>query len=215
MSFTLPGELPRRTDPRRGATVLIAIKQRSHCKTRLAQALEPVRRLDLVRSMLTGVLAAAAAAQSVRQVIVISPERDCIPAVTPVLADTGNCLNSALTQAHLVLHDFDCREIVVLPADLPWVSAAEIDTLVRAGRSSGFAIAPDIAGTGTNALYLGSPQLFRFQFGPRSQNLHLEEGRRLGLSPQVVRLPGLEFDVDTPADLALLDRNRWHARLQA
>jgi hypothetical protein len=35
------------------------------------------------------------------------------------------------------------------------------------------------------------------------------------LSPQVIRLPGLEFDVDSPADLARLDERQWLARLQA
>jgi 2-phospho-L-lactate guanylyltransferase (CobY/MobA/RfbA family) len=36
------------------------------------------------------------------------------------------------------------------------------------------------------------------------------------LSAQVVRLPGLEFDVDSPADLhRLLGQQRWLARLQA
>ncbi len=82
-------------------------------------------------------------------------------------------------------------------------------------RANGFAIAPDTAGTGTNALCLVSPQVFRFQFGLDSQRLHLEEAERAGLSPQVVSLPGLAFDVDSPADLDRLDEQRWRARLQA
>ncbi len=174
MSLTMLGDLTHRPDQRRGACVLIAIKQRVHCKTRLAQALAPRARVQLVRSML------------------------------------------ALTQAHRVLREFGCREVVILPADLPTITAAEIDALVRAGRRGGFAIAPDAAGVGTNALCLVSAQPFRFQFGSDSQQLHLEEAERTGLSPQVVRLPGLEFDVDSPADLhRLLGQQRWLARLQA
>ena len=103
----------------------------------------------------------------------------------------------------------------MLPADLPTITAAEIDALVRAGRRGGFAIAPDAAGVGTNALCLVSAHPFRFQFGSDSRQLHLEEAERTGLSPQVVRLPGLEFDVDSPADLARLDERQWLARLQA
>jgi 2-phospho-L-lactate guanylyltransferase len=68
---------------------------------------------------------------------------------------------------------------------------------------------------GTNALCLGSAHPFRFQFGLDSQRLHLQEAERTGLSPQVVRLPGLEFDVDSPRDLARLEEQRWLARLQA
>jgi 2-phospho-L-lactate guanylyltransferase len=215
MSLVLLGDPARRPDPRHGVTALIAVKRRAVSKTRLAEALSPAARIELVRSMLAAVLAAAAAARTVRQVIVISPERDCVPAGIPVFADSGECLNRALTQAHTVLRDFGCREIVVLPADLPRITASEIDALVRAGHSGGFAIAPDMGGTGTNALCVVSPQSFRFQFGPESQQLHLQEARRMGLSPQVVRLPGLEFDVDTPADLELFDQQRWLAPLQA
>jgi 2-phospho-L-lactate guanylyltransferase len=216
MSLTMLGDLTHRLDQRRGACALIAIKERLHCKTRLAEALAPPARVQLVRTMLAAVLSAAGGARTVRHIIVVSPERDSVPAEIPVLADSGECLNSALTQAHRVLREFGCREVVILPADLPTITAAEIDALVRAGRRGGFAIAPDAAGVGTNALCLVSPHPFRFQFGLSSQRLHLEEAERTGLSPKVVRLPGLEFDVDSPTDLdRLRGQQRWLARLQA
>ena len=195
--------------------VLIAVKERARSKTRLAEALSPQARIELVKSMLSSVLSAARKARTVNQVIVISPERDCIPADIPVLADTGESLNSALMQAHAVVRELGCREVVVLPADLPRISGAEIDALVRAGRAGGFAIAPDAAGVGTNALCLTSPAPFRFQFGLDSRRLHVQEAQRMGLSPQLVRLPGLEFDVDSPADLDLLDEEPWLTRLRA
>jgi 2-phospho-L-lactate guanylyltransferase len=211
MSLTVLGDLTRR----RGACALIAIKERARCKTRLADVLRPPERIDLVRSMLTAVLAAAGNAQTVHQVIVISPERDTVPAEIPVLADTGESLNTALVQAHTLVREFGCHEIVVLPADLPLVTSAEIDELVRAARAGGFAMATDAAGVGTNALCLMSTQPFRFQFGPDSRRLHLQEAQRLGSSPQLVHLAGLEFDVDSSADLGLLDGQKWLTRLRA
>jgi 2-phospho-L-lactate/phosphoenolpyruvate guanylyltransferase len=211
MSLTVLGDLTRR----RGACALIAIKERARCKTRLADVLRPPERIDLVRSMLTAVLAAAGNAQTVHQVIVISPERDTVPAEIPVLADTGESLNTALVQAHTMVREFGCHEIVVLPADLPLITSAEIDELVRAARAGGFAMATDAAGIGTNALCLMSTQPFRFQFGPDSRRLHLQEAQRLGSSPQLVHLAGLEFDVDSSADLDLLDGQKWLTRLRA
>src|SRR6202163_904863 len=180
MSMTMLGDLTRRLDQRRGACALIAINERSRWKTRLSEALGPLARAELVRSMLAAALSAAEAAQTVRQIIVVSPERDSVSADIPVLADTGECLNSALTQAHRVLRDFGTREVVFLPADLPTITAADIDALVRAGRSGGCALAPDTAGTGTNALCLVSTQPFRFQFGPDSRRLHLQEAELQG-----------------------------------
>lgn len=203
------------TFPVDSVCVLIAVKERARSKTRLADALSPEARIELVRSMLATVLSAAGKARTVNQIIVITPERDRIPADVPVLADTGESLNGALMQAHAMVRELGCREVVVLPADLPRISGTDIDTLVRAGRASGFAIAPDAAGVGTNAMYLSCPAPFRFQFGLDSCRLHAQEAQRMGSSPQLVRLPGLEFDVDSPADLALLDEEPWLTRLRA
>ena len=211
MSLTVLRDLASR----RGACALIAIKERSRCKTRLADVLPPPARMELVRAMLSAVLHAARNAQTVHSVLVISPERDTLPADIAVLADTGESLNSALMQAHRMVREFGCHEIVVLPADLPAITPGEIDELVHAGRAGGFAIAPDAAGVGTNALYLASAAPFQFQFGPDSQSLHLREARRLGLNPRVVRLPGLELDVDMPADLERMEGQPWLTRLRA
>jgi 2-phospho-L-lactate guanylyltransferase len=205
------GGLERRS----GVTALIAVKERARCKTRLAGALSDSARLELVRSMLTRVLAAAFAARTVQEVVVVSPERDQIPAEVRVLADTGKSLNNALEQAHNVLGALGCREFLVLPADLPGISSADIDTLVRAGHAGGYAIAPDSSGTGTNALYFTSMQPLRFHFGPDSYSLHLQQARAAGLDPQIVRLPGLAFDLDSPTDLELLGEQTWLTRLRA
>jgi 2-phospho-L-lactate guanylyltransferase len=215
VSDNLAQRLARSLDRQRGVCVLVAVKERARSKTRLATALPPQARIELVRSMLAAVLSAAGSAQTVQQVIVISPERDCVPAEVPVLADTGESLNGALAQAHALVRGFGCRDVVILPADLPKISSAEIDALVRAGRAGGFAIAPDAAGVGTNALCLVGTAPFRFQFGIDSQRLHLHEAQRMGLSPQVVRLPGLELDVDSPDDLNLLDAEAWPECLRA
>jgi 2-phospho-L-lactate/phosphoenolpyruvate guanylyltransferase len=200
---------------RNGACALVAIKARTLCKTRLAPVLAPPARLQLVRAMLEAVIAAAQGAQTLHQIVVVSPERDCVPAGIPVLADTGGGLNGALFAAQVALQEFGCRELVVLPADLPHLTAAEIDSLVRAGRRSGFAIAPDAAAVGTNGLYLSTLRPFRFQFGPDSCHLHLQEAQNVGLKPEVVHLAGLQFDVDCPADLHRLEEQRWRTRLQA
>jgi 2-phospho-L-lactate guanylyltransferase len=191
-----------------GCCALIAVKQRVACKSRLRAALTPAAHLALVRSMLEHVQRAARAASSVRQVIVLTPERDTLAADVPVLADTGAGLNPALADAHRALLRLGVRELLVLPADLPRVTAGEIDQLVEAGRRGGCAIAPDLAGVGTNALYVRTQRPFGFRFGSDSLHLHLLESQRLGLAAQQVRLPGLAFDVDLPGDLNRLGLER-------
>jgi 2-phospho-L-lactate guanylyltransferase len=191
-----------------GCCALIAVKQRVACKSRLRTALTPAAHLSLVRSMLDHVLSAARGAGSVRQIIVLTPERDTLPADVPVLADTGAGLNLALADAHRALLGLGVGELLVLPADLPHVTAGEIDQLIDAGRRGGCAIAPDLAGVGTNALYVRTREAFDFRFGSDSLKQHLIESRRLGLAAQQLRLPGLAFDVDRPCDLDRMELKR-------
>ncbi|MBV9914287.1 MAG: 2-phospho-L-lactate guanylyltransferase [Sinobacteraceae bacterium] len=191
--------------------VLIAIKARARCKQRLAPILTPEARLQLARSMLAQVIAAGRAARAVQQVIVVSPERDDVPSDIPVFADTGDNLNSALQDARRMLLRLGCRQTVILPADLPQICASDIDTLIRQGRTGCCALVSDAAGRGTNALYLDTAEEFTFCFGLESRQRHLQEAARRRLTPQLVRLPGLEFDVDCPADLQRLEAAPWLA----
>jgi 2-phospho-L-lactate guanylyltransferase len=195
--------------PGSGCALLVAVKARASGKTRLRASLEPGQRTGLIRRMLGHVLETARAARTIGRIIVVSPERDTVPGDIPVLADSGQGLNQALCGAHQALLGFGFRELLILPADLPLLAAAEIDDLVEAGRSAGFAVAPDAAGTGTNGLYLSCPQCFEFQFGPGSRERHASAARLLGLGVATVVRPGLEFDVDHPTQLERWDRACW------
>ena len=191
-----------------GACVLIPVKARTHCKQRLSAVLTPLERVRLVRTLLDRVVQAACAAREVRQVIVVSPERDTVRADVPVCADRGDGLNGALHGARTMLLKLGCPELVILPADLPDVSAKDIDALIGHGRNGRFALASDAAGHGTNGLYLDCEGPFGFHFGLESCTRHLHEACRHGLSAQLVHLAGLEFDVDTAADLERLGARR-------
>ncbi|HZO22605.1 MAG TPA: 2-phospho-L-lactate guanylyltransferase [Steroidobacteraceae bacterium] len=201
--------------PHRRTCALVPVKARALCKTRLAPVLCCAARVELVRWMLDAVLAAAAKSKSIQRVIVISPERDCVPPHIPLLADSGESLNSALSMARSTLQGPDCMDVAILPADLPRITAREIDALVHAGRAGGFSIAPDAAGTGTNALYVAGCVSFNFQFGRASREAHLEEARRRGLGAQLVHSPGLAFDVDGAAELEALEEWSWNTHLRA
>lgn len=183
---------------------LVPIKLRAECKGRLAGRLVAEARLSLVRLMLERVLTALRASRTIDRIVIVSPERDTVPPDIPVLEDSGHGLNAALDTARQMLVEQGAGELVVLPADLPMITAADINTLVESGRRTGFALATDVAGKSTNALYLSAPAAFRFHFGPGSRRRHFKEAMRLGLKPELVRTPGLEFDLDVAEDLIRL-----------
>jgi 2-phospho-L-lactate guanylyltransferase len=99
------------------------------------------------------------------------------------------------------------RELLVLPADVPFVTPDDIRALIDAGRCSATAIAPDTADSGTNALLMSPPTLLQPRFGLRSFAAHLAAADVAGASMHVVRRPGLAHDIDEPADLDALISN--------
>lgn len=181
---------------------LIPIKPRAQCKQRLEDAITPTQRLALVRAMLDQVIVAARAADGVDELVLLTDERDVAPADLRLVADRGPDLNGALAGAVEQLAADSAGALIVLPADLPFVTTADIERLaaiVRAGRAS---LAPDEAERGTNALAAPLRPDLVFAFGPDSFQKHHLGLQARGLDPVIVRSPGLAFDVDEPRSLS-------------
>lgn len=183
---------------------LVPVKPREDAKRRLAGRLSPALRLELTRAMLAGVIEALQDSRGVDHVAVVSAERDTVPPGIAVLPDRGRGFNAALEDARLALRTLAASEFIVLPADLPLITAADVDAVMQAGKEGGFAIATDRAGRGTNALYLRAESPARFRFGVDSRAAHVAEAIRTGCAPVAVDTPGLRFDVDEPVDLERL-----------
>jgi 2-phospho-L-lactate guanylyltransferase len=97
------------------------------------------------------------------------------------------------------------RRFLTIPGDVPCVTSAEITQALRAlGDAGGALFVPSLSGFGTNGALLAPPAVMPLKFGEPSFDNHLEEARQRGLSPIVLKLPGLGLDIDAPEDLALL-----------
>jgi 2-phospho-L-lactate guanylyltransferase len=183
--------------------VLIPIKASGAAKSRLAGALAPSERETLVGEMLSHVVDAAQGASQVTCVALVGPSRLAQPESIPLLADPGNGLNAAIEAGVAQLRESGQtppERLLILFADLPEVTSAEIDLLAAAPADT-VALAPDRHEIGTNALSLPfeAAGLFRFAFGEDSFAGHKAECARLGLRVEVIVSHGLERDVDEPA----------------
>lgn len=178
---------------------ITAVKPVASGKMRLAGHLSPQRRAELVADMLSHVLSVLSRASGVDRVAVVGPG-SALPGHVVRLADPGGGLNDALTAAALEARQSGAERLLIVHADLPLLEPEEVTALVEASKASGLALAPDQHGRGTNALCLSWPPALCFEFGPDSFRRHVAQATARGLSPAVVRLPGLAFDVDEPDD---------------
>jgi 2-phospho-L-lactate guanylyltransferase len=161
-------------------------------KSRLAGALPVEERAELMATLLERVVGVVRDAGVERVTVVTSRPRDGYE----VWPDRGLSWNEALAAATAEI--VRAPLVAIISADLPFLHAEEVEELLAATPEPGIAIARALDG-GTNAVAMRPPGLVRTRFGePGSAAVHAA----LGVPHVVVDLPGLAFDVDTPADLA-------------
>jgi 2-phospho-L-lactate guanylyltransferase len=172
---------------------LVPVKELPRGKSRLAGVLDEDARGDLVLFLLRRVVKACFEAGL--EVSVVSPDPEVHAAAHALGADAfddGGADLSASIGLALQRHA-SAPGVVVLAADLPNVTAGDVRELIANARPLALVAAAD--GT-TNAIAASPPAAFRPSYGPGSAARH--GGTRL-------RLVGIERDVDTPADLALIE----------
>ena len=95
--------------------------------------------------------------------------------------------------------------LLMLPADLPLISAAAVSELLdRCHQRQGVAIIPDQRQQGTNGLVCSPPNAVEPCFGEDSLRRHWWAARARGHEVQVIESPALSLDIDDHADLVLL-----------
>ena len=179
------------------AHVLVPLK-RIDPKSRLADALPLEERVQLMRGLLAGVVEAVRDAGVERLTIVTG----LAVKGYEVWNDRGLPWNDALAAA---IEDVVTEPVVaIVSADLPSLRSEEVEELLAATPERGIAIARALDG-GTNAVSMRPPGVVITHFGElRSSTVHAQTTAAAGLAARIVDLPGLAFDVDTPADLAEL-----------
>jgi 2-phospho-L-lactate guanylyltransferase len=94
---------------------------------------------------------------------------------------------------------------LLVPGDCPALDPVEVDELLAQPPTERSAIiVPDRHGTGTNALLIAPPDALRPAFGPGSCRRHARLAQEAGTAYEIVSIPSLALDIDTPEDLAAL-----------
>ncbi len=190
--------------------VIVPAKASAQAKSRLASVLPPVRRQALVRRLLRRVLVAvrrAAPRAGIVGGVVISRDPGLLALAAgmgfvPLPETTRGGMNAALVQAVRATLRRGAEGVLILPLDLPHLTPADVWAVARRGRRGPcVVVAPDRAGTGTNALLLRPPGIIVPAFGAGSAPRHLAAARRRGAVVHVLRRRGLSHDVDWPEHL--------------
>lgn len=192
----------------RGIVAVVPMKPLSQSKTRLAGVLSQRERAELSLAMFCRVVAAALQALGEVWVVggddVVRHAAECAGATWH--EDPADNLNASLTFALRNACD-EGLPALYLPADLPFITAADIDKIVRAsGGGKTLALSPAKQDGGTNAMLIPQCLSFPALLGKDSFAKHKRQAAALGIQYTVCLSDGLGLDLDTPEDLALCDR---------
>lgn len=190
--------------------ILVPIKNLAGAKQRLSEVLAQERRTELARIMFKDVCAALSEVAERPTVAVVTNDayaaRLAEQCGFEVIRDEENLGESAaISMATTEAEKRGAEFTLVLPADIPLVTAEEISTILAAAPPRGTVLVHASDGRGTNAILRRPANLFPCKFGNDSFLPHRAAARATGLPVVVLdSLPGVALDIDRPDDLAAL-----------
>jgi 2-phospho-L-lactate guanylyltransferase len=191
---------------------IVPVKPLRSGKSRLAGALDAEERVELNRVLFEQTLKTLVGLKEVEEILVVSRDSSVLATARAMGArtvqeDGAPSLNTALSRATVVAQVYASRGVLVLPADLPLLTAPDVAALLdRAIDPPVVVIAPDRHRRGTNALILAPANLIEYDFGGNSFVRHCERATAAGARLEIVELPTLGLDLDVPEDLELVRR---------
>ena len=191
---------------------IVPIGTLENAKSRLGGTLDAEERRDLVDTMIHRTVRAALATPGITETLVVSPDREAIEQAASLGARTlrqrGQGLNTGLREARDDAIAGGADAIVILPIDLPLITAEAIADLVAplsvVGERPLVVLAPDRHHRGTIGLLLAPPDAIEPSFGGDSRAAH--EACAADAGARYLELDGpLALDLDTPDDLLLVE----------
>jgi 2-phospho-L-lactate guanylyltransferase len=201
--------------------VVVPVKDTVQAKQRLAALLPAERRQELALAMFEDVIAAISSVRELAGMVVVTVAAIAARHSARVMSEgareghTGAVMTAA---RHLAAEGCD---LLTLPGDIPLVEPSDVRHLVRvhsasADRGAGaFTIVPARDELGSNAVLCSPAGAVPLRFGDNSFFPHLDAAKAQGIQPEVVHLPRIALDIDTPEDLALFVRTPSQTRAYA
>jgi 2-phospho-L-lactate/phosphoenolpyruvate guanylyltransferase len=189
---------------------IVPVKPMRLGKSRLSDVLSEEDREHLNQQFLAHTIDTLKSIPDIEHVLVISRDSAALAlardhGARTVKEDGSPRLNIALARATFVAKAYNTHGVLVIPADLPLISAQDIQAMLECAYDPPVVVvAPDRHREGTNALLITPPGLIEYDFGPHSFEKHCVRAKEAGARLEICNLPTLAFDIDWPEDLELL-----------
>jgi 2-phospho-L-lactate guanylyltransferase len=188
---------------------IIPVKPLRRGKSRLSSVLSLEARTALNHYLLSNTLEILASVSEIEYTLVVSRDPEALTIARDYGARTvqeqgSPQLNTALTRATMVAISHSVQSVLIVPADLPLLTADDIHEVVNLGANPPVVvITPDRHRQGTNALLISPPGLIQYEYGPGSFQRHCSQAEKNGARLEVCERVSVALDIDFPEDLEL------------
>jgi 2-phospho-L-lactate/phosphoenolpyruvate guanylyltransferase len=184
---------------------VVPVKRLCFSKRRLSGVLNPQERRLLTLAMLEDVLTALKLSTAVQEIVVVSNDLNVQEVadkfgVSHFSVDQPG-LNPAIEEATKWCIRNHADSVLVVPADIPLVSAQDIDEIVALGSEGKSVVLSPSTDGGTNALFKCPPNLVPARFGLGSSAKHAKEAYNKGVCVKLHYSIGIANDIDSSEDL--------------
>tara|TARA_B100000029_G_scaffold224637_2_gene222513 strand:+ start:1102 stop:1806 length:705 start_codon:yes stop_codon:yes gene_type:complete len=199
---------------------VVPIKDFTDAKGRLSEVLTPAEREMLARTMIRDVLSALLETKGLDGVSVMTRDVEaqelCIDLGVRVLKEERNAgQTTAVMAASQALLQEGAEGVLTIPGDVPLVSPSDIEIVLEKHRSApSMTIVPARDYQGSNCVVCSPPGCVPLRFGDNSFYPHLDAAWQVGIEPQIIEVPNLALDIDTPEDLEVLVNEPERSRAQ-
>ena len=192
------------------------IKDFTRAKSRLSTTLTAEQCTQLAACMAADVITALRGCTGISHIVCLgegpeiqafATEHDC----EFIAEQSGAGLSANLDIAAQQLQDKGAQTLLIIPSDLPTITATDIDQLLS-NHHGGLTVCPAVRDGGTNALVVSPPTGIGFLFGEQSCKRHLRAAETAGLEHRVVHVTAFDIDIDRPVDLEWLCNDEPHGQ---
>lgn len=200
---------------------VIPMKSLHSAKSRLSNILTAQQRKNLAMYLLDATIKELKKSNFISEIIIVSNDKavknySCLNNLK-FMRDSDEGVNKAVILADNYCIDNGLNANIVIPPDLPFISAKEIDEICTISNKyhKCIIICPSKRFDGTNILFRKPPDVIKTHYDDNSYMNHLKEADKFKIPIETLDIVKLRFDLDTKEDLLeLFPLENWNSVLK-
>jgi 2-phospho-L-lactate/phosphoenolpyruvate guanylyltransferase len=201
---------------------VIPMKSLHSAKSRLSNILTAKQRKNLAMYLLDATIKELKKSDFISEIVIVSSDEavkhySCLNNIK-FIKDWDEGVNKAVMLADKYCINNDINANIVIPPDLPFVSAKEIDKICIISNKyhKCIIICPSKRLDGTNILFRKPPGVIKTHYDNNSYMNHLKEASKIKIPIESLDIVKLMFDLDTEDDLLeLFPLQNWNSVLES